>query len=152
MLAKRRPSWIFHCHTFTTTGIARDFMRFQPEHKRESSLKKIKLSAFFFHLYANAPGLIIIIHGSQIFFKFIGLLIMFFSSNSSFVLVWLRPSADRPSGKWSESPGLRLINRLRPERNNSQILVPRATLRGVAELHVASGRPQWRIFVTSCYF
>ena len=30
-------------------------------------------------------------------------------------------------------------------------LVPRATLRGVAELHVASGMPQWRMFVTSCY-
>ena len=30
--------------------------------------------------------------------------------------------------------------------------VPRATLRGVAELHVASGMPQWRMFVTSCYF
>ena len=25
-------------------------------------------------------------------------------------------------------------------------LVPRATLRGVAELHVASGMPQWRMF------
>ena len=31
-------------------------------------------------------------------------------------------------------------------------LVPRATLRGVAELHVASGMPQWRMFVTFCYF
>ena len=31
-------------------------------------------------------------------------------------------------------------------------LVPRATLRGVAELHVASGMPQWRMFVTCCYF
>ena len=31
-------------------------------------------------------------------------------------------------------------------------LIPRATLRGVAELHVASGIPQWRMFVTSCYF
>ena len=30
--------------------------------------------------------------------------------------------------------------------------VPRATLRFVAELHVASGMPQWRMFVTSCYF
>ena len=30
-------------------------------------------------------------------------------------------------------------------------LVPRATLRGVAELHVASGMPQWRMCVTSCY-
>ena len=30
-------------------------------------------------------------------------------------------------------------------------LVPRATLCGVAELHVASGMPQWRMFVTSCY-
>ena len=30
-------------------------------------------------------------------------------------------------------------------------LVPRATLRGVAELHVASGMPQWQMFVTSCY-
>ena len=31
-------------------------------------------------------------------------------------------------------------------------LVPRATLRGVAELHVASGMAQWRMFVTySCY-
>ena len=27
-------------------------------------------------------------------------------------------------------------------------LVPRATLRGVAELHVGSGRPKWRMFVT----
>ena len=33
----------------------------------------------------------------------------------------------------------------------SVTLVPRATLRGVAELHVASGMPQWRMFVTSCY-
>ena len=24
-------------------------------------------------------------------------------------------------------------------------------LRGVAELHVASGMPRWRMFVTSCY-
>ena len=31
-------------------------------------------------------------------------------------------------------------------------LVPRATLRGVVELHVASGMPQWRMFVTCCYF
>ena len=31
-------------------------------------------------------------------------------------------------------------------------LFARATLRGVAELHVASGMPQWRMFVTSCYF
>ena len=31
-------------------------------------------------------------------------------------------------------------------------LVPRATLRGVAELHVASGMPQWRMFVTCCNF
>ena len=31
-------------------------------------------------------------------------------------------------------------------------LVPRATLRGVAELHVASGMAQWRIFVTCYYF
>ena len=31
-------------------------------------------------------------------------------------------------------------------------LVPRATLRGVAELHVASGMPQCRMFVTCCYF
>ena len=31
-------------------------------------------------------------------------------------------------------------------------LVLRATLRGVAELHVASGMPQWRMFVTCCYF
>ena len=31
-------------------------------------------------------------------------------------------------------------------------LVPRATLRVVAELHVASGMPQWRMFVTCCYF
>ena len=31
-------------------------------------------------------------------------------------------------------------------------LVPRATLRGVAELHVASGMPHWRMFVTCCYF
>ena len=31
-------------------------------------------------------------------------------------------------------------------------LVPRATLRGVAEVHVASGMPQWRMFVTCCYF
>ena len=30
-------------------------------------------------------------------------------------------------------------------------LVPRPTLRGVAQLHVASGMPQWRMFVTSCY-
>ena len=30
--------------------------------------------------------------------------------------------------------------------------VPRATLSGVAELHVASGMPQWRMFVTCCYF
>ena len=30
-------------------------------------------------------------------------------------------------------------------------LVPRATLRGVAELHVASDMPQCRMFVTSCY-
>ena len=30
-------------------------------------------------------------------------------------------------------------------------LVPRATLRGVAELYVGSGMPQWRMFVTSCY-
>ena len=29
-------------------------------------------------------------------------------------------------------------------------LVPRATLCGVAELHVASGMPQWRMFVTAC--
>ena len=33
----------------------------------------------------------------------------------------------------------------------SHTLVPRATLRGVAELHEASGIPQWRTFVTSCY-
>ena len=32
------------------------------------------------------------------------------------------------------------------------LLIPRATLRGVAELHVASGMPQWRMFVTFCYF
>ena len=31
-------------------------------------------------------------------------------------------------------------------------LVPRATLRGVAALRVASGMPQWRMFVTCCYF
>ena len=31
-------------------------------------------------------------------------------------------------------------------------LVPRATLRGVAELHVTSGMSQWRIFGTCCYF
>ena len=31
-------------------------------------------------------------------------------------------------------------------------LVPRATLCCVAELHVASGMPQWRMFVTYCYF
>ena len=31
-------------------------------------------------------------------------------------------------------------------------LVPRATLRGVAELHVASGMAQWLMFVTCCYF
>ena len=31
-------------------------------------------------------------------------------------------------------------------------LVFRATLRGVPELHVASSMPQWRIFVTCCYF
>ena len=31
-------------------------------------------------------------------------------------------------------------------------LVPRATLRGVAELHAASSMPQWRMFVTCCYF
>ena len=30
-------------------------------------------------------------------------------------------------------------------------LVPRATLRGVAELYVGSGMAQWRMFVTSCY-
>ena len=30
----------------------------------------------------------------------------------------------------------------------SDTLVPKATLRGVAELHVASGMPQWRMFVT----
>ena len=41
------------------------------------------------------------------------------------------------------------------DMSNSKIsctLVPRATLRGVAELHVASGMPQWRMFVTCCYF
>ena len=30
--------------------------------------------------------------------------------------------------------------------------VPRATLRGVAELHVGYGGPQWGMVVTSCYF
>ena len=34
----------------------------------------------------------------------------------------------------------------------SLTLVPRAILRGVAELHVAPGMTQWRMFVTSCYF
>ena len=36
-------------------------------------------------------------------------------------------------------------------RDISTTLVPRATLRGVAELHVASGMPQWRMLVTSSY-
>ena len=39
----------------------------------------------------------------------------------------------------------------RSESRSRSTLVPRATLRGVAELHVASGIPQWRMFVTSCY-
>ena len=31
-------------------------------------------------------------------------------------------------------------------------LIPRAQLRGVAELHVGSVMPQWRMSVTYCYF
>ena len=55
-LAKWRPFWIFHSHTFSTAGITRDFMCFHSEHIRESSLKN---SAFciFFHLHTDAPGL-----------------------------------------------------------------------------------------------
>ena len=34
---------------------------------------------------------------------------------------------------------------------HQRTLVPRATLRGVAERHVASGMAQWRMFVTCCY-
>ena len=37
-------------------------------------------------------------------------------------------------------------------QTNIPTMVSRATLRGVAELHVASGMPHWRMFVTCCYF
>ena len=46
------------------------------------------------------------------------------------------------------------VSRLKGNTVISKILatlVPTATLRGVAKLHVASGMPQWRIFVTCCY-
>ena len=36
--------------------------------------------------------------------------------------------------------------------SRSDTLVPCVTLRPVAELHVGSGRPLWKMFVTSCYF
>ena len=36
-------------------------------------------------------------------------------------------------------------------KTHAGTLVPRATLRGVAKLHVASGMPQWRMFLTSYY-
>ena len=65
------------------------------------------------------------------------------------------PRAPAPSLKWTtyctdHPPRWIVFTTL--SSNLDPTLVPRATLRGVAELHVASGMPQWRMFVTCCYF
>ena len=64
------------------------------------------------------------------------------------------------SGVGHGTPNLDALSERSNYRRDSQstvagppsTLVPRATLRAVAELHVASGIPQWRMFVTCCYF